>query len=141
MAIFSLVNGCLSGIIHLNGLQPMNVLITPSWGFIVSYCVKTISTTTHHYLCIHTINGKHIRTTEIPNSIHKWCSWSSKDGFDFLAFSNNHGKVYITEAYYLSPDKPSLYIPSGIHFIQPITAYGALCIVSSNNDVYLLPYN
>jgi len=141
MAIFSLVNGCLSGIIHLDGLQPMNVLITPSWGFIVSYCVKTISTTTHHYLCIHTINGKHIRTTEIPNSIHKWCSWSSKDGFDFLAFSNNHGKIYITEAYYLSPDKPSLYIPSGIHYIQPITAYGALCIVSSNSDVYLLPYN
>jgi hypothetical protein len=82
--------------------KPMKVLITRSWGFIVTYAAVTIAGKTTNRLFVHTVNGKLIRAAPITFSITAWCTWKSRRGFDFVMVANDLGKLSVFEAFYLN---------------------------------------
>ena len=88
-------------------LKPIKILITNSWGFIVTYAIKkSIQGKPKPYLIVHTINGKLLRSVEIQIPIVSWYSFSSFDDFDYLVISNEQGKLHLIEVFYLNIEDP-----------------------------------
>lgn len=83
---------------------PTKLLITKSWGFIVTYAVKNSIGTekAKQYLFVHNVNGRFIRSVELTSPIICWCTFSSNQAFDYLVISNDQGKLNLFEAFYLN---------------------------------------
>jgi hypothetical protein len=59
-----------------------------------------------HRLSLFSINGDLIDTAEIDNAVVAWNSFTSADGFDFIAFADSRGNAYVFEAFLLNPLRP-----------------------------------
>jgi hypothetical protein len=102
----SLNSGSVIRSVSLNGGRPSRILITPFWGFVAVYATFINEGTLAHRLSLFSINGDLIETTEIESAVVAWNSFTSTDGFDFIAFADSRGNAYIFEAFLLNPAEP-----------------------------------
>jgi hypothetical protein len=106
LSLHNLPSGVHSSVIELNGAVPNQILITDSFGFIVVAVTETVENESKYFLLVYTINGIFVRKMEIEGEITHWISWTSLNGFDYIAFKTSKDdaenlKVYICEVFYL----------------------------------------
>ncbi|KAK8866948.1 hypothetical protein M9Y10_009917 [Tritrichomonas musculus] len=89
--------------------RPTKLLITNSWGFIVTYATTEIGPggeKSKQFIFVHNINGTFIRSVQLTGPITAWCAFSSNSDFDYLAISFDQGKLHLFEAFYLDIGDP-----------------------------------
>jgi hypothetical protein len=127
--------------VPLGERRPIQILITPSWGFVCVYLREVIEGALKHFLALYTINGDPIRETEIPLAITTWTSWSDDHGFDRIGLALADGRCHFFEAFWLVIGEPAHILPSpavGIGFVNSLQA-GILVLASA--QVVIVPCN
>lgn len=141
IVICSLYDGIKSIIFYLDdNTKPEKVLITPSWGFILTYASQVISGKTTYYLYLHTINGKLIRKTK-SHLISCWYTWSSHKAFDYVIFANEKGNLYEFEAFYLNIRKTFYRCYSEITSLHYLVDEELVISVTKEGQIELIPYS
>jgi hypothetical protein len=100
-------------VVGCHGLQPSLVVVTPGWGFVV--LVATSLDDASDWLLVYSVNGTFVRKAKAPASVKKITAWKAPDGFDFIAFITEKGRVYICDAFLLDiPAKPKFKAPAAV---------------------------
>ena len=106
VVICSLFEGRKVNVISLGkDVKPTKILITKSWGFIVTYA-NSITSKQKRFLFVHNVNGHLIRSVELQTQITKWCTFSSNQAFDYIIAASEQGKLHLIEAFYLDMKDP-----------------------------------
>jgi hypothetical protein len=107
VVICSLFEGTKVNVVNLgSAFRPVKILITDSWGFIVTYASETVAGKIKYHLFVHNVNGRFIRSVPLAFSIVSWCSFSSKKGFDYIITATDVPKISIFEAFYVNISEP-----------------------------------
>jgi hypothetical protein len=69
-----------------------SVLITEKWGFVVMHSTQM--------LALSNLNGTPIKRASLDAPILKWTTFSSMNGFDYVAFVNTKRQIVAFEAFY-----------------------------------------
>ena len=104
LIICSSLYGSMVKVIEMKKMVPVKIIISPSWGFIVSYYQSIVLGAIKHYLFVHTINGKFVRKIDINFAVEDWICWSNR-GFDYILILANDGEIFYAEVYFLSLKK------------------------------------
>ena len=109
----SLNSGTVTKTINLNGMRPIKLLITPSWGFVAVYLIEVDKGKLNYYIKLYTINGDFIRSKKLDHPVHAWKAFHTFHDFDYILMANSEFEVFLFEAFYLnignsiySSDKP-----------------------------------
>jgi hypothetical protein len=84
----------------------MKLLITKSWGFIVTYAVEAAGGKTSNWLFVHNVNGMFVRAVQVEFGIDVWHTWASAKGFDYVMAATDARKLLTFEAFYLNVSEP-----------------------------------
>jgi len=139
LVLSSLTNGVTIRVINLEGGIPLEVIVSPTWGFIIVKVIEKNSGIASKYLYVYTINGLFIRKCPIETEIIEWCTWSSRRGFDYLAALSENGKIIIYEIYFLN----TTIIPgikgsfSGFFFSRQNDSF---VLIEKSGRIVLVPY-
>lgn len=128
--------------IDLDNFVLKKILITPSWGFILT-CIDAIKKKDGkvvHILSLFNINGNLIRTKEIDFVVSSWTSWSCEKGFDYVLFSDDNGKLFMFEAFYLDVSRPFYRCQTQIISVKYIVEEMIVIAVSKDGRVFFVPY-
>jgi hypothetical protein len=107
VVICSLHEGTKVNVVNLGvGFRPIKVIITDSWGFIVTYASETVAGKIRNHIFVHNVNGRFIRSVPIGFAILAWCCFSSRKGFDYIVTASDVPKVSIFEAFYVNISEP-----------------------------------
>lgn len=98
--------------IDIDGFLPRRIVITPSWGFILTFAAKIVDNKRTYALFLHSINGSFIRSVTLSYEITAMTAMKSRSGFDYVAIANRNGAVFVFEAYSLSIEKPAMKLDS-----------------------------
>jgi hypothetical protein len=105
--------------IDVGGGKPMKILVTPTWGFVVA-CLREIERGEYCWrLAVWTINGEMVAKKNMVVAITQWTTWTSRAGFDFVAFSDTGRRIFVFEAYKPDIGQPLRVFMTeviGIHF-------------------------
>jgi hypothetical protein len=122
------------------GYIPERVLITDSWGFIVTYAELNVSGKTSHSIFLHNVNGRFIRSISISFCVTAWCTWATPKGFDYLLVANELGKLSACEAFFLRIDDPFHRCSETVVSLHYSTDLGAAVAVVKNGHVVFIPF-
>jgi len=100
LIIVSLTSKTISHFIELGEITVSKILFTKCWGFIVTYDKKYVDGLLKNGLSVYSINGVLLKRIELNNPIMQMFTFSSKDGFDYVVFSNSNNEILLFEAYY-----------------------------------------
>jgi len=134
------LNGVITQMVELGKLKPKKVLITPSWGFIVTECEEVLCGEIQRHILIHTINGKFVKKLSINFEVQTWCCWSSYSGFDYIGIASVSGNIYISEVYYIDCSKSLYESHSAIIGINYSKNGSMLVLVTEEGKVVFIPY-
>ena len=116
----------------LEGYVPHKIHVTKSWGFVVVYATAPDGA---HYLMTYTVNGALVRRTRLNSAVTHMTSWVTHSGFDILAFSNEKGKLFVCEAFFLKIQAPVVkHLPpvAAIHYAREL---GVITVVATDTTV------
>jgi hypothetical protein len=109
---------------------PVKILVTPKWGFIV--------VGTPNYLFVFSVNGILAKKVEFTRDVEKWFTFHSREGFDFIAFVDQSGKLGCFEA--MEPDAVTEIDYSGkILEIGFDWRHNCFLIVTQNGELVIIP--
>ncbi|OHT04160.1 hypothetical protein TRFO_06490 [Tritrichomonas foetus] len=152
--IYSISQKTLTRRIKLENIEPKIISISPSWGFIVIYgktIVKDrncqnkgeIDGNNHeqdNVLLTLSVNGEVIRRTVLPSEITIMTTFKSIGCFDFVAFANEKGKVFICEAFFLDiPTIPFVKCQHGVREMAYCEQFQMMVIVTVNGSFFFQP--
>jgi len=141
IVICSLFEGTKVNVVDLNeGFKPLKILITNSWGFIITYASKNLSGKIANQIFVHNVNGRLIRSVAIEFSITAWCTWSSRKAFDYLIVANEQGKLSAFEAFYVNIGKSFHRCHETVVSLSYQIDLGIVVIVLRDGHLVLLPY-
>ena len=116
----------------LEGYVPHKIHVTKSWGFVIVYATAPDGA---HYLMTYTVNGALVRRTRLNSAVTHMTSWVTHSGFDILAFSNEKGKLFVCEAFFLKIQAPVVkHLPpvAAIHYAREL---GVITVVATDTTV------
>jgi hypothetical protein len=119
--VCSFKSGACLRAISLGGAKPIKILVTPLWGFIVVCERKDEIQGRTIGLRVLTLNGEVVWRRRLQHEIVKWTACNSEDGFDFVVFSDQGGKIWTFEVgVELSLRQISVVATAviGIHFLK-----------------------
>jgi hypothetical protein len=116
---------------HLDGEIPVRILITEGWGFVLVDTKKNI------YLF--NVNGLKIRVVQPQMEVVAWSTWKDVRGFDFLAVADEKGRVFVSEAFYLSFGEPTTLCRGLVIELAYVNEYIGLSAVTEDGRIYLIP--
>ena len=105
--LISTSTGTITKVISLHNRQPLSVIVTNAWGFIVVFAEENIFNKSCekwqicHFFMLYSINGEKIceRKVDFIFSISAWVTFTSCDGFDYLGVCDDKGNLYAFEVY------------------------------------------
>ncbi|OHS96264.1 Beige/BEACH domain containing protein [Tritrichomonas foetus] len=141
LLICSLSRGNVMNDIKLSeGFTIKKILITPAWGFILIYTESVKNSRIAHYISLYNINGKFIKGIEIDFVVSDWVSWRSESGFDYVLLSDEKGRLYMFEAFYLNVKRPFFRCSTPIVKVKYLVDKMIAVAVSFNGKVFFIPY-
>ncbi|KAK8860227.1 hypothetical protein M9Y10_011892 [Tritrichomonas musculus] len=102
----SLNTGTVVKTVNLNGMKPMKLLITPSWGFVAVSIAELEEGKIIDYIKLFTINGDLIISRKIKSHVQAWKAFSTYHGFDYILMADSNNDCFFFEAFYLNIEKP-----------------------------------
>lgn len=125
--------------IDLQGHTPHQVIISPSWGFIVTNTTSIQNGKRVNSLFVHTINGKFVRQKQIDFQVSLMTTWMSSDGFDFLAVADNFGRIMICEIYILNIDDVIARCMTQLLALSYNNDHSILIAVAVDGQIFVIP--
>jgi hypothetical protein len=125
--------------IDLGNQVPRRVLVTPAWGFIVSYCQEIVCGSVRHSVVVHTINGGFVKRVEIAAQVDAWECWASWDGFDFMVLASGGGKLDVCEVRYLNLKRNQYICQAQIVGVHYAPTYRFIVAVSAAGQLFFVP--
>ena len=86
--------------VSLDDEIPTSILLTQSWGFVVVRAQR--------HIFVFNVNGMLIRKFAMPNHIIRWTTFSTRSGFDYIAYQDTNAQIYVSEAPSAPPSTPVL---------------------------------
>jgi hypothetical protein len=121
------------------GFKPLKVIVTDSWGFIVTYAELNASGKTSYSFFLHNVNGRLIRSLPINFSVTAWCSWGSRKGFDYLLIANEIGKLSACEVFYLNIEEPFHRCYESVVSLHYAVDLAVVVVVVKNGHIVFVP--
>ena len=135
LSIYPLEKGSTIRTIDLKSYVPRKIVITPAWGFVVTYATKLIDSKLCYSLLVHTINGEFIRSYSLSERVSSLTAMQSKSGFDYIAVASTSGTVHVCEAYTLTFENPTIMMESPIIMLSYSKKMKALIGVTANGII------
>jgi hypothetical protein len=126
-------------IVDLGGRHPIQILITPSWGFVCVYLREVTEGVLKHILALYTVNGDPIREVAIEEPIVAWAAYTDNDGFDFIGVAFDDGRCHFFEAFWLDIGEPVYEVAVRVVGIGFCKSVQAGIIVLTNGQVIIVP--
>ena len=146
LLVSSVNSGRIINVIELGNVEPLKVMITRSFGFIVVETKEINEGISNYYISVYTNNGLYIRKKQISGIIKYWVNWKSPKGFDYIAFVTENSKenvvsytLYECEAYYLNIKKIDYDVKSRVVSMNYLHAYNSLFIAQKNSTFAIIP--
>ncbi|KAK8897791.1 hypothetical protein M9Y10_000019 [Tritrichomonas musculus] len=120
-------------------LKPAKVMITNSWGFIVTYA-EAYDNLGHQKLLmfLHNINGRLIRCADVGKfPISCWATFNSCKDFDYIVMANLKGMVFVFEAFYLNFGNPIIKCYSHVVAVGYSSDNDAIIAVKEDGNIIL----
>jgi hypothetical protein len=136
--LISLSQRTITRVIPLGKCNPIGIIITRGWGFIVVHEREIEST--EEFIELFTVNGDPIRKTKIGFEIDCWSSWKSRDGFDYLIIAPKSGRLRVCEVFWLVFHL----LPQSANLSRAIFYCPALEIIFVNQldgQIIMIPYH
>lgn len=138
LMICSMTTHSIVKIVELDA-KPIQLLITPSWGFIAVY-MKSISIgNLSHSFAVYGTNGYLLRKVEIENGVKKMISWKDEKGFDFISYVDSQNKIFVFEAFYCEIGDPVYELSSNAIDIEYMESYHAIVALCDDGMNYVIP--
>lgn len=123
-----------------DGFQPIKIIITNSWGFVVVYLTKMNERKLSHYLALYSINGDLIKRVEISIQIQQLETYSTNDGFDFIVARDDAFNLYSFEAFYLDLKNPFYNCDSSISNFFTIPDKSMAVQITQEGKIIFIPF-
>jgi hypothetical protein len=104
LVLTSLTNGESVRVINLGDVTPIEVMITPTWGFLLTNGIEVVDDFERFCLIVHTINGGFVRKRLLDVPIAAPTVFCSSKGFDYLAYAIG-SKLFVCEVFFLKERK------------------------------------
>lgn len=96
----SIHEGTKINVVHLGGgYRPVRILVTSSWGFILTYASHSGLQGVSHRIFVHNVNGRFICSVDLEFAVAAWCCLSSRKSFDYVVVADDGGRLYFAEAF------------------------------------------
>jgi hypothetical protein len=112
------------------------ILITEKWGFVLLQSEENV--------WLYNVNGTLIKEARIPSVIARWTTFSSDDGFDYVAYADAESHLAVFEAFFLGREAT---LPTGFDEFagEPLSlefdrASQRLIIVTTHGDIAAVTY-
>lgn len=137
--ITSLTTGESVRVISLGKVTPIQIYVTPCWGFILAYVSSVEDGETRYELVVHTINGKPVRRQIIPDPLSHGVVFRSESAFDYFGFIAKRA-VFVCEVFYLDVAPLNFSVPNGPTGLQYVKEMAAFVITDTASVVTFLPF-
>jgi hypothetical protein len=139
LMIWSCQTGALVRAIELGRCVPQKILISRTWGFIISYCREIVRGALKHHLFVYTVNGSFVKRTEIAGAVDYWCCWSSPQGFDYLLCATDFGKLDISEVYEIEVQKYIYSCQGRVIAARISPELSTVILITVSGHIHILP--
>jgi hypothetical protein len=135
IVVISLFGGAKVNVVSA-GARPEMVIITEGWGFIVVYAQASGKPA----IIVYDVNGRLLKSVEIPGAIKCWSTWTTRDGFDWLLWVGKDGRVYAMEAFICEVKEPIGRV-LGVGAVACAWCEGAraAAVITEDGQVFCLP--
>jgi hypothetical protein len=99
--LISTAQGAIVRTLEIGGETPLMLAVTEGWGFTLVYSTKVVEGIAYFFFWVFTITGDLVRKREMPFEIRAWTTWTSRQGFDYVAMVSVTGEVHLLEAFFL----------------------------------------
>jgi hypothetical protein len=141
LVVSSLTTGKSVRVINLGDVTPIAVMVTPAWGFLVTYSYEIINDYKRYVLSAHTINGELIKKRNINVDLKCYTVFSSPAGFDYFAYFVGC-QLYVCEVFFLV----ERVVPTGfrgksaVHMLTYDQDLAAFVLINEHNVIELIGY-
>jgi hypothetical protein len=135
----SLNSGSVTRTVSLEGCRPLEILITPFWGFVLVYVTKISDGKLEHFIKLYSVNGDFIRVVKIENQITGWTAFTSSDGFDQVVMIDGNGNCFCFEAFFIDLKLKFATAPLKIVFLSVLVQELAILIIGEDGTIVLSP--
>jgi hypothetical protein len=135
----SLNKGGTVKVIDLEGASPRLVTVTNGWGFIVVYAKDLDSGDDEDFLYVFSVNGELLRKKEIDFEIKAWTTWTSLDGFDFMAVVDENGKLFAFEVFYCEFGEMLFRFKSPVVGLSYARDLSSIVSVTGDGKIFFVP--
>lgn len=125
--------------IDIDGYTPLNIVITENFGFVVTHAMKVIDGKVVKILFLHNIDGKLLSKKIVSIEIDLIIQWSDRDGIDYLAVTDESGKIMVGEAYELTFPNIVKRCMSQIVSMKYSKLLKSLVAVTVNGNIFIEP--
>jgi hypothetical protein len=140
ISLWSINSRRLTRSVSLEGARPKKVMITPGWGFIVLHCKEGAGQETRFSMRILTLNGQLVGKMELPYAVKRWTAWTSRDGFDYVLFSDTKNCIYVFEAYFAVLGDPVAKFDTEVIGLHYALDDEKIIVVRESGHIAILPY-
>ena len=137
--IFSITSHAIVHVLKTETRIPEKILVSPDWGFVVVYEVEVKMGQTTRYIEVFTIDGMFVSRKQIPFSVTAWCSLSNGSGRDYVVLSDQRGRIYLFEVFYLDITEPFYRNAEDVIFLEYVKPLKSVTAMSSAGTCFVLP--
>jgi hypothetical protein len=136
----SIASGQIVHVAQMRPLMPKKVLITPAWGFVVVYSEEVVFERVKQWLSIFTVNGKQFRKHELLFAMDTWCTWRSRQGFDYIAIADYAGNLFVAEVYFIESLECVYRAESRIVRIAFLEDFDSIVVIADVGRISIVPF-
>jgi hypothetical protein len=135
--LIALSRRTITSVLNLEGYNPLSVLITDGWGFIVVYGLSL--TSREAFIEVLTVNGEQIRKTKVNFEVQCWSTWKSRSGFDYLIVAPKRGQLRACEVFYLDFELIGLSTRADTIFYSP--QFEVMFVGQMDGRILMIPFH
>jgi hypothetical protein len=135
----SMNSGSVTRKVSLDGCRPLQILITPFWGFVLVYGTKITDGRLKHFILLYSINGDLIRSMPCEKQVAAWSAFTSVDGFDHVAMIDVTGTCFLFEAFYLDLRMQFTVPYSKVVLLSVLVQESAVLVVTEDGTIIIAP--
>jgi hypothetical protein len=136
----SLNKGTIVRVVDLGGAVPHLILVTNGWGFIVVYAQELNGGNSEEFICVFSVNGELLKKRKIDFEVVAWTTWTTMDGFDYIALADDNGKLFAFEVFYCDLGESLFRCRSPIIGLNYVRGLSCLVVVTKDNRILFIPH-
>lgn len=141
LLVNSLNKGSTVRVLTLGGAVPVKVLVTESWGFILCYATMINRGRLDHALFLFSINGEQLKQISIDFPVAEWSSWASKKAFDYVVLSDDRGRLFCFEVFFMNIGSAIFRCHSPVSSVSFASDIKCIVAVTKSGKIIFIPHD